>query len=342
MAGRAVLRTLLGTLISTGSSCRLTNMSLVSASAPIYICWKRLRFLLPAPYIAIGFLLFVQMEIVMFINLMKIHIKCMFRRAQTKIAFIAALCLCCVGFIESCLHFSNADLGALPSAAYGWQWNMDSMQISSARLLAFILIFFIASSAYADEMLKEVREGTSTCIVSKASMHEYVITHAISSYVSGFIVIAIPLAISQCLAFVVFPLEGNFQGSFNTPVYLEDHQYGGWLSQAVSLDPYLINLAYIGYASTCAGVAALFSFSLTFHLKQRLLALMTPSVAVLIVFELMPLVGMNSELYPAYYLYPSSYSSFGMLYALAFPCFVAAISILIIWGNVRFNRSVLL
>jgi hypothetical protein len=239
-------------------------------------------------------------------SLFKMQGKRLLSRVETRFAVTAVLIITVVAFVETCLHFIGSDVGALPSAAYGWAWNMDALQIQSMRVFAYFLIFIIAASVFADNLLLDSKSGIVACIATRCSTPLYVAVNAILTFLGGFFVVLLPLAISQLLAFLVFPIEGTFAGHYNTPVFFFEGD-GNILFPSLYYNyPYINNMVFALYASLWAGIMALLSFALSLVIrKNRLISIGIPTALALLSIFIVPLVFDSSMTY-VYYLYPNS------------------------------------
>lgn len=195
-----------------------------------------------------------------------------------------------VAFVESCLRFYGADEGEVPSAAYAWVGNMDSMQIQSMRILFFYLVFLISALAFSDSLFIDLKTGASNLIATRCPARAYLASTAVLSFVGGFAVTFIPLCISQLLALTAFPVEASpnaFSSVLNNPAY--DNYWAGEAARNALFPslyfnhPYASNLLFILSASTWAGIASVGSFATSLFVRsRRLVVLGAPTLAYLL------------------------------------------------------------
>lgn len=275
----------------------------------------------------------------------KLEVRRLFSRIELRFAFVAMLVLVAIAFIESCLRFAGSDVSALPSAAYGWPWNMDRMQIQSMRVLAFFLMFLIAASVFSDNFLLDIKEGITPVIASRCSLRSYLASNALLSFAGGFLIMLIPLVISQILAFLIFPINGTFANHFNNPVYMYEGD-GNLLFPSLTYNfPYLNNMVYALYASLWAGGAALLSFSISLLIrKNRLICLGIPTAISLLSWQIAPvLAGGKDCMTHFFYLYPfPSVPGLSVQYFVIAPLVVLAASAVLIAVALRIKKDVLL
>lgn len=278
-----------------------------------------------------------------FLSVLAVQSRRLVRRVELKFAITLMLVLSLAGFVETCVQFYAADVGAIPSAAYGWAWNMDSMQVQSMRVLAFLLVFLVAASVFADNLLVDARSGVAASVVSRCSKASYVIANAFLSFVGGFLIMLVPLAVLQLLALVAFPLEGSFDGDLNVPAYLGSKK-APLFGALATMHPYLNNVVYMIYASAWAGVASVASFAVSLYTRKRLVVLGAPTLFFLLCWQLSPVLVEQSDRFAHfYYMYPYAVVS-GLTETCFFasPLVVLAMSIAAIAVALRAGRDFLL
>jgi hypothetical protein len=247
-----------------------------------------------------------------FWHLFKMQCVRLLTKGEVKYALTAMLVIVVAAFAESCALFYGADLGELPSAAYGWVGNMDNMQIQTMHVLYIYLIFLIAASIFADSFFTDLKCRVSNMIATRCSLQSYLASTALLAFLGGFFVILVPLIFSQLLALLVFPAipePGSFAGNINTPAYddfLANLNTQNALFPSVYFNhPYLSNLFFIFYAALWAGIMSLMAFVVSlFTRKSRLIILGVPTLVFLLSFYILP----SSYILP-YYLYPSTLSA---------------------------------
>ena len=279
-----------------------------------------------------------------FVNLLKVLAWRLTRRRELKLAVTFVLVIAALGFGETCFAFYGADVGEVPSAAYGWAWNMDRMQVQSMRTLAFLLMLLVAASVFSDSLYLDVKSGAASSIVTRSTKTAYVLSGALLSFVGGFFVLLVPLVLLQVFAFAAFPIDGSFSGNIGVPAYADDGQVVLFAAQ-VEAHPYLMNLAFAFYAAFWAGVMSVVSFSLSlFVRKSRLVILGAPTLVVLLCWQVIgPLMGGSDSLTHFYYLYPNAaMPGLSELYFFTAPLIVLTVAAVALAIAVRTNKDFLL
>lgn len=272
----------------------------------------------------------------MFAAVLKLHFLRLLMRKELWIAFSAMLLFVTVSFIETCVNFYGFDLGALPSAALAWIGNFELLRVKVFGIAIYFFIFLIAGAAYSDSHVVACRTGVVDHVVLRCGRRIYVSTLTIVTFISGVLVLLVPLAISQALALIVFPVEGapfgfsTWFGSSVTDISSAWHQASSALFSSLRLaHPYLYNLLFIVYLSLWGGIMSLSSLAISFVVgKRRLLVLGLPTLCYLMSMFVLP-----QPLRLAHYLYPCVIVSglSPILFAVA-PCVVFAVCLaVIIW-----------
>lgn len=266
-------------------------------------------------------------------------------RREFRIAFITASTACSLAFIESCLHFFGADIGELPSAAYGWAWNMDIMQINTMRVFLYFLMGILAAMVASGIVSDDVRSGYASCMVARSSLSTYLSVHGMLAFAGGFALVLAMLTLLQLLAFVAFPVEGGFFGYLDMPAYLGIDPGNGFLLDMEREHPYLFNAVYIGWSSAWAGSLALISYGLSlFPRMHRMIALLSPTLVLLACFNVLPhALPVVYQHLPMFYAYPNcSAGSPAIEWFIVLPLLSSAVGVVLSVIAVRCRGDVML
>lgn len=219
----------------------------------------------------------------------------MLRSKAWRYALVVGLVVSAVCFAQTCLLFWGHDIGEVPSADVAWVGNYESMQTPLFTLYLVFLMPFLSAAVFGDSFFNDVRRRFAACVVSRSSLRAYVASGAVAASVGGFLVVLVPLAVSQLLAFVAFPVAAGqdvFQLFVNTSAATAD--VTAWYRQ--TLFPglflnhrYLLNALFIVYDALWGGLLALASFVLSLYLRvSRLLVVGVPALALIVSTYLMP------------------------------------------------------
>lgn len=263
-------------------------------------------------------------------RILKLQFTRMLGRPEFYMSLSLVMVLVAISFVESCLHFWGSDAAGLPSAAYAWVGNLDNMQIMALSVFVFYFIFLAGSVAFGDGFYLDAKRGTATLVATRCPAVAYALSTMVVAFAGGVLVVVIPLAISQLLAFLVFPATvGPYacDGALGFAAF-EDSALVANASNALFpglyvSHPYLSNGVFIGYASLWAGLAGAASVVTSLFLrKSRLLVIGLPTLIYLISMVLLP-----PALTVANYLYPCTQQS-DLSWVFFFGCPLLAIAVM--------------
>jgi hypothetical protein len=178
---------------------------------------------------------------------------------------------------------------------------MDLMQSTIMHILIYFLLFLVGSSAFSDNLLIDKKSLVINAIFSRCSIKKYILANYLVSFIAAFLVVFIPLLISQALSYIVFPVNGTVQGYSGTPAYSVGFSADHILFPGLYFQNLLLyNVFFMVYCSTWAGIMAMFSFAISlFFQKSRLAAIGIPTILVFLSSMIIPMKDMIW-----YYLYP--------------------------------------
>lgn len=257
------------------------------------------------------------------------------RRALDRVEFRGALCLCMIvcmaSFIEECLAYQGWDISVLPSAAYGWIWYFEAHNITSLPIMIIFFFVPIASVSYADCLLIDRGKGISSALFVRTHKATYINAAAICVFLTAFITLFLPMAISQLLSFMLFPIktpEFGMRSLIYAPIDMPHHATNFILGDLFLQHPYMYNMIQLAYLSCSAGIYAVFTFSLSLLFRiKRLLLHGIPALMFLVSNLVLP-----TSLMPARLL-TSSFLSEGpsLIWWFSFPLLLLLIATGLIW-----------
>lgn len=279
-------------------------------------------------------------------SLIKIHLKRILTRKETLISFTLIMLLVCVSFIELCSHFALFESGALPNASYAWVGNMGVMQIKAMHVWFYLFLFLLSAAIYADALLLDSRSGMVNFLAIRTPKTQLVLSYLIASFIGGFLIVVIPLIISQLLSCIVFPLTGQpygFQTMINEGIHLDNlEQYiaSNVLFPTLYYNhPYILNAIYMLYAGLITGLVSSITCAITLIAKpKRLILLGIPSIVIITLEFLIPRSRQIQ-----FYMYPSaSLPGLSTVYFFAVPLVLLAILMLMMIVSRVLRRDYLL
>lgn len=263
---------------------------------------------------------------------------------MARYAFLFMLLVVAASFAQTLTSFWGHDAGELPSAAVGWAGNADYLSVAPWAVLVFFLLFIVSSSAFADTLYLDVRCRAAGCVATRTTMARYVWATAGAAALTAFVIVLVPLLVSQALALLVFPVSApdGFVTSFNDAASMPG-VFGTGSMELLLWDlrwshPYLHNLIFICYDALWAAVMAAASVAVSLYTRRsRLVVLGAPTLVYLLSQFVLPRWAVLSS-----YLYPGVASETSLAFMACAPVAVAlAVIAAIAWALAR-GRDVLL
>lgn len=212
-----------------------------------------------------------------------------------RYAVVVGLVAMSVCFVQTCMVFWGHDVGEVPAADVAWVGNYESMQTPLFCFYLYFLMPFLAAAVFGDSLFLDVRRRYAGCVAVRSSLRSYLFSGAIVAFVGGFLVVFVPLLVSQLLAFVAFPATSGqdaYQLLLNTSAAEVDST--GWYDKTLFLGlflnaRYLLNLIFIVYDALWGGLLALAAFALSLYVRtSRLLVVGLPALVLIVSSYLLP------------------------------------------------------
>lgn len=204
----------------------------------------------------------------------------MVTRSQFKIAWVLSFAFIAVAFAEECFSLWGTDRSVLYSASSGWIGNASVLMGNVMQVFYFFAIFMIAALPFSDSFLEDRKNHSLAPVLTRGTWNSYWRSGILLTFLGGFLVIFIPLLVSQLLSFLLFPVSGGKMTS----------DWGGWsISSTLSEGyvfpylafhhPYLHNILFVFYSSFLAGLTAVGSYLLSLlGVHKKLLVLGLPTI----------------------------------------------------------------
>lgn len=230
----------------------------------------------------------------------------LFSRKEFKIAWVISFGIISIAFIEVCLSVRGSDQSIIFSASSGWIGNLNVLDTQVMKVFYLYCISLVAAFPFSDSYLEDQRGHSLISILSRCSWKVYWHTGAVLSFLSGFLVICLPLLVSQLLSFVLFPVSGGVMEGYSIGAWYDTSHYEiGYLFPSLRINhPYLNNLMFIFYSSLFAALNAVLSYLFSLlGVNKKLLVLGLPTLLWLLYDTV--IVFIYPGLSFSYYLYPN-------------------------------------
>lgn len=219
----------------------------------------------------------------------------MFTSKMWRYAVVVGLVAMSACFVQACLVFWGHDVGEVPAADVAWVGNYESMQTPLFCFYLYFLMPFLAAAVFGDCLYLDVRRRYAGCVAVRSSLRSYLFSGALVAFVGGFLVVLVPLLVSQLLAFVAFPATSGqdaYQLFLNSSAAEVDST--SWYDRTLFLGlflnaRYLLNLIFIVYDALWGALLALAALVLSLYVRtSRLLVVGLPALVLIVSSYLLP------------------------------------------------------
>lgn len=156
------------------------------------------------------------------------------------------------------------------------EWIGFDLHNSYITVFTFLLPIAVMLSP-ATTITEDIRSG-AWMYLAKPSRRQYLIRHLVVSFISGFCIAAIPLAVDAAFAYLLFPnVTPNLITNYNEVVASTVTYWSQWYYT----QPVRLIVTYIIFIGGFGGLFALLGSALGIATRRRVVALMSPFVAVL-------------------------------------------------------------
>lgn len=248
-------------------------------------------------------------------------------RNEFKIAWVLSMLFVTAAFIEACCMVWGKDKSELFSAALGWIGNKNIFLGTVMFVFYFFAVSIIASLPFSDSFLKDKHSRSLCAVLTRCEWGSYIRSGLFLTFISGFIVIFVPLLLSQALAFIVFSPAGDMPMKiWGTGAWDAVPATDACVFPALALNhPYLNNMIFIFYASLFAALNAVISYVISLlGVSKKLFVLCLPTILCIVYNGIIGFV--SNSLRIDIYLYPDDNISKNTLFFFLIP----AVQLLII------------
>lgn len=238
-------------------------------------------------------------------GIFNVQVSRLLNRNEFKIAWVLSMLFVTAAFIEACFMIWGRDKSVLFSAALGWIGNKNIFSGTVIYVFYFFAVSLIASLPFSDSFLKDKHSRSLSAILTRCEWGSYIKSGLFLTFVSGFLVILVPLLLSQALAFIVFSPAGDMpMRIWGTGAWDAAPVTDACVFPALALNhPYLNNMIFIFYASLFAALNAVISYVISLlGVSKKLFVLCLPTILCIVYNGLIDFV--TSSLRIDIYLFP--------------------------------------
>lgn len=200
----------------------------------------------------------------------------MFNRRSFIFTITAMIIFSVISFLFSCFKSYGLDIVCVKAAKYMYIGSNCSTANVFFQILLMILPI-VAVVPFADTFFEERSNKTVEFCISKSSNNGYYFSKIFAVFISGFIVIAVPLLINIALNFIAFPVDSSITSS-NTSIE-NSHIFDSAIKTVMfenlfAQNMYLYNLLYCFFSSFTGGLIAVAVFQLSFFYENNRILLL--------------------------------------------------------------------
>lgn len=196
-----------------------------------------------------------------------VQLKLMFRRKQFIITMTAMILFSVVAFFASCFDEFGRSIVDVHAAKYVYLGS----GLGNRLYFVFSILFpLIAALPFADSFYEERKRSTTDFCILRMSNNSYYFSKLIAVFISGFIIVAVPLLINMLLNFIAFPLESSIiYTNFSYAESIYPSTLNTILFQSLfSKNMYLYNLLFLFLCSFACGLIAIVVFQFSFFFSR--------------------------------------------------------------------------
>lgn len=169
------------------------------------------------------------------------------------------------------IKFYGADINTVPAA---YSFYIGSGYIEIFNKIYYVLMPLIAVAAFADSYYTDCENHTIYAVLSKCTLKHYYFGKLICVFISGFIVIIIPLLINFMLNLAVFPITSTVE-FLNGFGQIQNQLYTSYPKDLLPIffyrlfctNQYLYELVYLLISSVFGGIFAVMTYQISFVFK---------------------------------------------------------------------------
>ena len=211
----------------------------------------------------------------------KAQMKLMFKSNQFLFALTAMIAFVTLGFILNCISYFGSDIVAVPMANLLTVFNKSSLDMSfSIFSLAFPLF---TALGFSDSFFTERKSHITDICLLRKNADSYYFSKLSAVFVSGLLIMLIPLLINFIMCIITFPVFSTSVGSNASALELSVYRHEAYLVMFRSLFinyPYLRSLLSLALVSLTGGLVATITYQFSFFYSRSRIILLISFFAV--------------------------------------------------------------
>lgn len=225
------------------------------------------------------------------------NIKLMLLRKEFFLTLLISLLFFMVPALVTIINLYNTDLATLaPAWCYFGVINPFPNNLFAHSVQIYFMLFFpfLVSTAYSYCIFDNKQTGLNKSILARVDKNKYYISSAIVVFLGGFLIVFIPLVLSQLLMIVAIPLN-SLKVSPGYPLDPDlTFSYVSFFERLCYQYPYLYFFTYNFITGIFGGLQGLLSFSVSLHFKiNRFLTIMLPGIVYIAASYLLNMISLH-------------------------------------------------
>ncbi len=211
----------------------------------------------------------------------KAQMRLMIKSNQFLFALTAMIAFVTLGFILNCVSFFGSDIVAVPMANLLTVFNKSSLDMSFS---IFSLTFpLFAAVGFSDSFFTERKSHITDICLLRRSVNSYYFSKLLTVFVSGLLIMLIPLLINFIVCIITFPAFSTSVGSSASALNLSAYknEEASVIFQSLFVKhPYLRSLLSLTLVSFTGGLAAAVTYQFSFFYSRSRIILLISFFAV--------------------------------------------------------------
>lgn len=211
----------------------------------------------------------------------KAQMRLMIKSNQFLFALTAMIAFVTLGFILNCISYFGSDIVAVPMANLLTVFNKSSLDMSfSIFSLAFPLF---TALGFSDSFFTERKSHITDICLLRKNADSYYFSKLSAVFVSGLLIMLIPLLINFIMCIITFPVFSTSVGSNASALELSVYRHEAYLVMFRSLFinyPYLRSLLSLALVSLTGGLVATITYQFSFFYSRSRIILLISFFAV--------------------------------------------------------------
>lgn len=275
--------------------------------------------------------------------MISMNFKLMLRRKEFFFALLISLLIFLVPASINAIMLRGRDVATLAPAwgYFGAVPHIADSTLSSAQQIYFLFFFpFLVSMAFSSCAFDDKQAGINKLIIERSGRNNYYKSQAIVAFFSAFLIIFIPLLLSELAIMVAIPLYSNKITSYYPLEPDLIFRNVNFFQSLCYNHPYLYYFLYTIIGGAFGGLIGLLSYSISLHFKiNRFLVITIPGIVYLVAMLLLNAFGLRAISPDILIVPPTNTEGIKLEYLLIFGGSLLLANLLAIWSKIHLTKD---